>query len=221
MTGPKVDKGSPFAALKNVKLAEPQAKPVARPAPNKQPKVTAAEEEIAFHRLMQGVTPLDAKAARVPTVAPVERTPRKTPERARAEDDDASMRLASLASSRFEVVDDGVMAEGRLSDISPDVMRKLRRAQLPVDARLDLHGLSAAEARDALVTFLRKMRAQGERCVLVIHGKGLHSPGGAGVLRGEMSAWLSQGAAAASVAAFASQADADGASGAMLVLLRR
>ena len=84
-----------------------------------------------------------------------------------------------------------------------------------------MRGLSAAVARDSLLTFLRKMRAQGERCVLVIHGKGLHSPGGAGVLRGEMSAWLSQGAAAASVAAFASQADADGASGAMLVLLRR
>ena len=47
------------------------------------------------------------------------------------------------------------------------------------------------------------MRSRGERCVLVIHGKGEHSPQGAGVLRGEIAAWLSQSAASEHVAAFA------------------
>jgi DNA-nicking Smr family endonuclease len=65
------------------------------------------------------------------------------------------------------------------------------------------------------------MRARGERCVLVIHGKGQHSAGGIGVLRGEIAAWLSQGACSASVAAFATARGDDGGEGAMYVLLRK
>jgi DNA-nicking Smr family endonuclease len=65
------------------------------------------------------------------------------------------------------------------------------------------------------------MRARGERCVLVIHGKGEHSPQGAGVLRGEMAAWLSQGAASEHVAAFTTAGEHDGGEGAVYVLLRR
>jgi DNA-nicking Smr family endonuclease len=209
----KPDKNSPFAKLKDVKLPDgvknaPQKKVLVE-------RVTAEEEELAFHRLVSGVTKLGAKAARVPVVEPVERTPRKTEAGARAEEEDATLRLADLTRARFEVTDDGVRAEGKLLDVAPDVMRRLRRGQLAIDGRLDLHGMNAGDASLAVIAFLRKMRAQGEKCVLVIHGRGR------GVLRGEMSAWLSQGPASASVAAFASQADPDGESGSMLVLIRR
>jgi DNA-nicking Smr family endonuclease len=59
------------------------------------------------------------------------------------------------------------------------------------------------------------MRARGERCVLVIHGKGM------GVLRGEIAAWLSQGKAKESVLAFATARQEDGGEGAVYVALRR
>ena len=62
------------------------------------------------------------------------------------------------------------------------------------------------------------MRTRGERCVLVIHGKGHHSAG-SGVLRGEISAWLSQGRAREHVAAFATAHDEDGGEGAVYVAL--
>jgi DNA-nicking Smr family endonuclease len=101
------------------------------------------------------------------------------------------------------------------------VVRKLRRGLLPIDARLDLHGMNVGEARRELESFLRAMRARGERCVLVIHGKGEHSPGGLGVLRGEISAWLSQGPASVHVACFATARAGDGGEGALYVLLRR
>jgi DNA-nicking Smr family endonuclease len=65
------------------------------------------------------------------------------------------------------------------------------------------------------------MRARGERCVLVIHGKGEHSPQGMGVLRGEIAAWLSQGPSSQHVAAFVSARAQDGGDGAVYVLLRR
>jgi hypothetical protein len=47
---------------------------------------------------------------------------------------------------------------------------------LPVDAALDLHGLRAAEAEARLEAFLRESAASGLRKVLVVHGKGNHSP---------------------------------------------
>jgi DNA-nicking Smr family endonuclease len=84
-----------------------------------------------------------------------------------------------------------------------------------------MHGMSAREARGQLELFLRTMRARGERCVLVIHGKGEHSPGGLPVLRGEIAAWLSQGTSSEHVAAFATASEADGGEGAVYVLLRR
>jgi DNA-nicking Smr family endonuclease len=57
--------------------------------------------------------------------------------------------------------------------------------------------------------------------VLVIHGKGEHSPQGLSVLRGETAAWLSQGPSSEHVAAFATAREVDGGEGAAYVLLRR
>jgi DNA-nicking Smr family endonuclease len=122
--------------------------------------------------------------------------------------------------ARFEVSDDGRRVEGRRVDAPPDLVRSLRRGMLPVDGRLDLHGLTAAQAQEKLVEFLRTMRSRNERCVLVIHGKGERTPG-AGVLRGEIAAWLSQGKAREHVAAFTTATGEDGGEGAVYVALRR
>ncbi len=48
---------------------------------------------------------------------------------------------------------------------------------LKPQAVLDLHGLSSAEAEEALDRFIRDSRARGLVKVLIVHGKGLHSPG--------------------------------------------
>jgi len=186
-----------------------------------------ADEELTFHRMMQGVTPLESGRARVPVTSAV---PKDAPRlraaemqaRAREEAEKALDHLHALVddAARFEVSDDGKRVEGRRVDASPDLVRSLRRGMLPIDGRLDLHGLTAGEAREKLVEFLRTMRARGERCVLVIHGKGERTPG-AGVLRGEIAAWLSQGKARESVAAFATAREDDGGEGAVYVALRR
>jgi DNA-nicking Smr family endonuclease len=98
------------------------------------------------------------------------------------------------------------------------MLRKLRRGVLPVDVTLDLHGLRAGEAEESIFAFLTKARTAGERVARIIHGKGNHSPGNAGVLRGELGAWLSQGRSSRLVIAFATcPADA----GATLVALAR
>ena len=72
-----------------------------------------------------------------------------------------------------------------------DVLTKLRRGHWVVQAVLDLHGMTADEARDTLADFLLEARNQGMRCVRVIHGKGLTSPNREPVLKGRVRKWLS------------------------------
>jgi DNA-nicking Smr family endonuclease len=207
------------AAKKN--LPPPKPKPVAAPAPRSTP-TSKADDELTFHRMMSGVVPLDSATQRVPVTGdtPKQVARQKAAEvqaRAKEEAEKALDHLHSLVddTARFEVTDDGQRVEGRRVDAPPDLVRSLRRGMLPIDGRLDLHGLAPEPAREKLGEFLRTMRARGERCVLVIHGKGM------GVLRGEIAAWLSQGKAKESVLAFATARDDDGGEGAVYVALRR
>jgi DNA-nicking Smr family endonuclease len=195
-----------------------------------QPTAVSSEDEaLALFRLMNGVTPLAGKA---PTRLPrsqvavdksdldARRAEAEAPIRAEEEAVHAHLR-ALVEGGRFEVQDDGRRVEGRRAGVSPDTLRKLRRGLMPIDARLDLHGETATSAPKTLEQFLRAQRTRGERCVLVVHGKGDHSPAHQGILRGEMSAWLSQGAASAHVSAFATAAPDDGGEGAVYILLER
>lgn len=96
--------------------------------------------------------------------------------------------------------------------------RRLRTGQLPVEAAIDLHGLRVEEARVTLGRFLHQALGRGRRCVRVVHGKGLRSPGGQGVLRQRVHEWL---ALRDEVLAFASCLPRDGGEGAVYVLLRK
>jgi DNA-nicking Smr family endonuclease len=98
------------------------------------------------------------------------------------------------------------------------VMRKLRRGHYTVEGQLDLHGLTAAEARAALTRFLHEARAGGMRCVRVIHGKGHGSHQRQPVLKVKVNHWLRQWDG---VLAFASTPPNDGGTGAVYVLLKR
>ncbi len=205
--------------------ARPAPKPLARPSSS----ASEADDDLSFHRLMAGVVPLGEGKGRVPVTAPdagsgprVRTSVSEMREKARVEALQVTDHLHHLVDdvARFEVSDDGRHVEGRRMDVPPSVVRGLRRGLLPIDARLDLHGLGAEDARARLLDFLRDKRQKGERCVLVIHGKGESVPG-AGVLRGEISAWLSQGRAREHVAAFATAREEDGGEGAVYVALRR
>jgi DNA-nicking Smr family endonuclease len=235
-------KDSPFASLKKLrdelatkeaaatsKTAHTKAAPTPAKAPPKVEEFVAADDALAFHRMMSGVTPIDRTRARIPLTAQrvdpsnaklLAKTARELAA-AEAEAVHAHLRALVQEGSRFEMSDDGRRAEGRRVDLPPEALRKLRRGIVPIDVRLDLHGLRVEEAREKLAQFLRHSRANRERCVLVVHGKGEHSAGGVGVLRGEIAAWLSQGRPSEHVAAFATAQDADGGEGAMYVLLKQ
>lgn len=99
-----------------------------------------------------------------------------------------------------------------------NVYRKLRRGQFRTDAELDLHGMTANEARLALAGFLGEARDARWRCVRVIHGKGLRSSNRGPVLKARVAHWLAQ---RDEVLAFSSARPMDGGTGAVYVLLRR
>ena len=98
-----------------------------------------------------------------------------------------------------------------------DVASKLRRGHWAVQAELDLHGLIVDEAHDALSDFIVAARARQFRCVRVIHGKGLTSPGKEPVLKGKVRRWLAHWD---EVLAYTEAPRHAGGGGAMLVLLK-
>jgi DNA-nicking Smr family endonuclease len=105
----------------------------------------------------------------------------------------------------------------RRPGIGPDVVRKLRKGDWSVQAQVDLHSLRTDEAREALGSFVRESFKTGLRCVRVVHGKGLGSPGKVPVLKSKVQSWLIQ---KNQVLAFVQATPAHGGAGALLVLLQ-
>ncbi|MDR2335941.1 MAG: Smr/MutS family protein [Burkholderiaceae bacterium] len=105
----------------------------------------------------------------------------------------------------------------RRPGIGLDVTRKLRAGHWSIQRQLDLHGLRTEEAREALGEFIRLSFRTGIRCVRVVHGKGLGSPGKMPVLKGRVQSWLVQ---KKEVLAFVQARPAEGGAGALVVLLQ-
>lgn len=97
------------------------------------------------------------------------------------------------------------------------VLTDLRRGRWVLQGQIDLHGLTRDEARAALAGFLHDALAQGKRCIRVIHGKGLGSPGKVSILKQLSRGWLAQ---REDILAFCQAGPHDGGGGALLVLLR-
>ena len=105
----------------------------------------------------------------------------------------------------------------RRPEIGLDVVRKLRRGGWAIQGQIDLHGLRRDPARVKLNAFIRDAAEQGLRCVRVVHGKGLGSPGREPVLKARVRSWLVQ---KNEVLAFVQARPAEGGSGALVVLLK-
>jgi DNA-nicking Smr family endonuclease len=97
---------------------------------------------------------------------------------------------------------------------------RLKRGLHKIEARLDLHGMTQAEAHRQLAAFIGMSREFGRRCVLVITGRGL-GPGGSGVLKSSLPRWLEEPELRSQILAIASAQPRHGGAGAIYLLLRR
>ncbi len=145
--------------------------------------------------------------------------PRPEPRPLQRERDEAAVMREAL-SDEFDVetlLHTDELLSYRRPGLGPDVVRKLREGRWAIQAAIDLHGLRTDEAREALGRFIRESHQHGLRCLRVVHGKGLGSPGRTPVLKGRVLRWLVQ---KKEVLAFVQARPAEGGAGALVVLLR-
>ena len=154
---------------------------------------------------MRGVKPLVPRPEPPPPPLPA-----KPPDRAAVRQPPAAASPSSAAPSPPSL--DRVAGYDRAN------AERLKRGKHPVEARLDLHGMTQSEAHRTLASFIRAARAAGKRCVLVITGRGA---AGGGVLRGAVPRWLEEPEFRPHLLAIATAQPRDGGAGALYVMLRR
>ena len=194
------------------RLAEAQARAAAEAAKAAAAERQAQADQNLFARAIGPTQPLRAHGRVVHAPAPTPPEPRQ-----RALDEQAALREAlsdEIDTSTLLHTDEHLSY--RRPGIGPDVTTRLRRGHWAVQAEVDLHGLRTDAAREALGQFLREAQRAGLRCVRVVHGKGLGSPGRTPVLKAKVQGWLVQ---KKEVLAFVQARPLEGGAGALLVLL--
>ncbi len=169
------------------------------------------DEALLWRHVTDGVVPLGDGTVAVPEDAPPEE-PAATDEMAR--------QAPPPRPPPPTVPDLPRLAPGTVAGVDKRTAARLRRGQLPIEGRLDLHGLTQAEAHRELGGFLAAAQDGGRRCVLVITGKGRGAEGG-GVLRAAVPRWLNEPGQRERVVIFCHATPRDGGEGALYVLLRR
>lgn len=171
------------------------------------------EDDISlFRRTVGSVNPVSHD-----TVLDVKRKPAPWPSQ-RDRDDQDVLKALSDGLSDPEFPETGDELSFKQAGIQNRLFQKLRRGQLRIESELDLHGMTIAEAKMALVEFLRYAGNSGLRCVRIIHGKGKGSKSGIPVLKTRVNYWLKQ---KQEILAFCSARPVDGGTGAVYVLLKK
>jgi DNA-nicking Smr family endonuclease len=208
-------KAKSFQELQHIqqKLVEQQQAAAAREAAQQEAQRKANADKNLFVRAAGAVRPL-REQLRV-QLAPEQPAPIPFQQQL-----DEQRVLQEAISDEFDAgtlldVDDALSF--RRPGIGTDVTRKLRKGQWSIQRELDLHGLRREEARETLAAFIRAAYREGIRCVRVVHGKGLGSPGKTPVLKSKVQSWLIQ---KSEVLAFVQARGDEGGAGALVVLLQ-
>jgi len=171
------------------------------------------EDKEAFRNAMSGIKPL-AKDNRVPA------SKQRAKLRANFHRADEEAVMAEILDDDFDTPehDNGGALRFQRQHVGRRTMRKLARGGYSVQAEIDLHGMTLAEAMPRLRDFIEYSASQDRLCVRVVHGKGLGSGERGPVLKGAVNAWLRRWN---NVLAFVSARQVDGGMGAVYVLLQR
>jgi len=203
---PKGGFNTPFAGV--------SLPPPAEPAPETPPValVDASDERTdaeLFAAAVGGANPLRDERGRV---EPAKRSESELPD----DEQLALLELQELVDGKgaFEISESEEDMSGRAPGVSHDILERLRGGQFSFRHHIDLHGFTRDEAKIEVVRFISKARKNGERCVLVVTGRGRSSPQGIAVLRQTMPRWLSRAPLSAHVLAFCSARNVDGGPGA-------
>jgi DNA-nicking Smr family endonuclease len=209
---------NPFRRIKLEPKETPAPEPKTAPPPPPPRKEGLSDDEL-WTLATDGAEPLADRSVRIKppprpqTVAPVQLDPEIEVYE--------ELRALVRGSAPFDLADSDEFIEGCVHGLDPRVVRRLRKGDFAVQAHLDLHGLTRDEARRELEAFLARSRQAGKRCVLVVHGRGLHSKDQMPVLKDALKRWMTTARFAEHVLAFATARPHDGGAGAVYVLLKR
>lgn len=142
---------------------------------------------------------------------------RRPPVRPQQTEADARAVMDELLDAPPVDIETGDNLAWRRDGVQHAVLRKLRRGHYRCQAELDLHGMTVATARQMLGRFLHNAVARDQRCVRIVHGKGLRSGNRGPALKARIGGWLRKHD---QVVAFCSAPAHDGGTGAVYVLLR-
>jgi DNA-nicking Smr family endonuclease len=173
-------------------------------------------EEQLFLEAMEGVNPIARNhAVRENIEMKLSERPKYIPEK------EELSRLVRLVNNGegFIVSDTPEYIEGTGYNVHQEFARRLHRGDFSIQAHIDLHGLNVEYAKEVFESFLKASVNSGKRAVLIIHGRGLSSPGES-VLKNKVREWLNNSYWLKRVIAYASAQSHDGGAGATYVLLR-
>ncbi|MBY0455405.1 MAG: Smr/MutS family protein [Burkholderiaceae bacterium] len=194
-------------------LRQQQARAQAQEQERRQAAARREAEHHLFSRAVGAVTPLRSRnRVHLPHPAPLPLPVQHWLDEERV--------LRESISDDFDVstlLDTDDALSFRRPGIGIEITRRLRAGHWSIQRQLDLHGLRVDEAREALGAFIRQVHKSGLRCVRVVHGKGLGSPGKSPVLKGRVQRWLVQ---KTEVLAFVQARPVEGGAGALVVLLQ-
>lgn len=191
--------------------------PASRKAPPA-PEAPAPDEENLFFSAMRGVDPLQENLGR--QIAPQPKPPEPQPSTL---EEEARTYLDQFVRGEvdFELEFTEEYLYGFVRGLDQKTFNQLKAGALSTEGHLDLHGMTTDQAYEAMLFFLKESYLQGRRCVLLVTGRGINSPGGQSVLRHAMQTWLTRDPLKRVVLAFCTARAADGGAGALYVLLRK
>jgi DNA-nicking Smr family endonuclease len=183
----------------------------------------AGDDAHVFRTAVRDVKPLSHPAPPAGLAKAPPRARRRKPPAVHENLDDAmplidtAQIIGAGAEGGAAAISGGAALTFQRAGVQTQVVRRLRRGLFPIEAELDLHGLTQTAARDQLARFLTQSRDAGCRCVRIIHGKGYRSGARGPILKMAVDLWLKRHL---DVMAFTSARAIDGGTGALYVLLR-
>jgi DNA-nicking Smr family endonuclease len=169
-----------------------------------------------FRDELQGVQPLQ-----IPAKVPLNRSPVSglaAAARREAAQRELDAERNFLTLDNVDMLDPYYPLEFKRPGVQNGVFRKLKQGKYAMDARLDLHRLTAEQAREQVFGFIREAQAYDLRNVLIVTGRGNHSTSPEAILKSYVNKWLPE---FDEVQAYCSAIPAQGGTGAVYVMLKK
>ena len=186
-------------------------------------RLLSGEEARLWHGVVSDVRPLSKATAVAPAPEAPEEAgfPASRPEEPAPEDGRKAASARPAPAPQRGRPEWPQLSAGAGAGVDRRTAVRLKRGQLPIEGRIDLHGHTRDQAELALTAFIVASQDAARRCVLVITGKGSRDDGSSGVIRASVPLWFNQSPNRGRVLAFVHAAPRDGGRGAYYVLLKK